>query len=83
MKHRVEIDPSFGDVICEIIEKNTGRRVEIVLIICPVEDDGKLGRPSFLTSQPPEITEQIIIQIAGGFAFAGKPIIDGVHVKDN
>lgn len=74
---RLDLDPRIGDAICQLIERQTGRQCHIALIACPM-DGAKLGQPAFVTSLQPDEMENLIIQIAGGFALAGKPTITGV-----
>jgi hypothetical protein len=83
--NQLTLDPRIGDAVCKIIElENPDRDFHVVIIACPVEDDGKLGQPAFVTSLMPEDTEQLLIQIAGNFAMMTKPpTIDGIHVADN
>jgi hypothetical protein len=82
---RLTLDPRIGEIVLKLIElENPDRDFHVVIIACPVEDDGKLGQPAFVTSLMPEDTEQLLIQIAGNFALMKKPpIIDGVHVSEN
>lgn len=75
---RLDLDPRLGDAILRLIEKTTGRECHIALIACPMEDT-KLGQPSFVTSLQPKEMEDLIIQIAGGFALAGERTVTGVH----
>jgi hypothetical protein len=73
---RLQLDPRLGEAILTLIERAAGRTCHIALIACPM-DGPKLGQPSFLTSLQPDEMENLIIQIAGGFALAGKRVIDG------
>lgn len=78
MSDRIRLDPRIGDAILQLVEKQTGRQCHIALIVCPMVGP-KLGQPDFVTSLRPSEMEDLIVQIAGGFALAGKPIIDGIH----
>lgn len=71
---RLDLDPRIGDAICQLIERQTGERVHIALIACPMEGP-KLGQPAFVTSLQPKEMENLIIQVAGGFALQGDPVI--------
>ncbi len=71
---RLKIDPRIGDAVLSIIEKTTGRQCHIAMIVCPM-DGAKLGQPEFVTSLQPSEMESLIIQVAGGFALAGKPTV--------
>lgn len=78
MTKRLDIPPRLGDAICQVIEKTNNQQVHVVLIACPVERSGKLGQPTFVTSLQPDEMENLVTQIAGGFALGGKR-----HVTDN
>ena len=70
----VKLDPRMGEAVLSLIEKQTGRRCHVAMIVCPM-DGPKLGQPAFVTSLAPSDMESLIIQVAGGFALAGKPTI--------
>ena len=76
MSARLELDPRLGEAILQLIERTTGRECHIALIACPM-DGRKLGQPTFVTSLQPDEMESLIVQVAGGFALAGKRVIDG------
>lgn len=71
MTKRLNIDPRIGDAVLQLIERQTGERCHIALIVCPM-DGLKLGQPSFVTSLQSAEMESLIVQVAGGFALAGK-----------
>jgi hypothetical protein len=75
----VLIDPRLGDVLCQHLERETGKRCHIVLIVMPIEaeneDDHRLGQPSFVTSLSPDDTEHVVRQIADSFDVAGQVMI--------
>lgn len=75
---RLNLDPRIGDAILQLIEKQTGEQVHIVLIACPMEGK-KLGQPSFVTSLQPDEMESLVTQIAGGFVLAGERKITGAN----
>lgn len=72
MSERLDLDPRLGDAILALIERTSGKRCHIALIACPM-DGPKLGQPAFVTSLQPAEMESLIVQVAGGFALAGKP----------
>jgi hypothetical protein len=76
MSARINLDPRIGDAVLQLIERLAGESVHIALIVCPM-DGPKLGQPEFVTSLQPAEMESLIVQIAGGFALAGKPTIKG------
>lgn len=76
MSARIKLDPRIGDAVLQLIERVTDEPVHIALIVCPM-DGAKLGQPEFVTSLKPAEMESLIVQIAGGFALAGKPTITG------
>lgn len=71
MSGGMKLDPRIGDAILQLIERQTGERCHIALIVCPMEG-AKLGQPAFVTSLQPAEMENLIVQIAGGFALAGE-----------
>ena len=71
---KLKLDPRIGDAVLTLIEKQTGQRCHIAMIVCPMEG-AKLGQPAFVTSLVPADMESLIVQVAGGFALAGKPTI--------
>lgn len=76
MGGRLKLDPRLGDAILQLIEKTSGRNCHIALIACPMDGE-KLGQPTFVTSLQPDEMENLIIQVAGGFALAGERTITG------
>ena len=72
MSERLKLDPRLGDAILALIEKMSGQQCHIALIACPMDGE-KLGQPAFVTSLQPHEMENLIVQVAGGFALAGKP----------
>lgn len=70
MSERIQIDPRIGDAVLALIEKQTGHRCHMAMIVCPIEG-AKLGQPQFVTSLQPDEMESLIVQVAGGFALAG------------
>lgn len=74
MGKRLNLDPRIGDAILQLIERTTGQQCHIALIACPM-DGKKLGQPAFVTSLQPHEMEDLIVQVAGGFALAGKPTV--------
>ena len=75
-RDRIKLDPRIGDAILQLIERQTGRECHIALIACPMVGP-KLGQPEFVTSLQPDEMESLIIQVAGGFALAGKRTVAG------
>ncbi len=75
MREELKLDPRIGDAVLSLIERQTGRRCHLALIVCPMEGE-KLGQPAFVTSLQPSEMEDLIVQVAGGFALAGRPTID-------
>ena len=73
---RLNLDPRIGDAVLALIERQTGKRCHIAMIVCPMEG-AKLGQPAFVTSLQPAEMESLIVQVAGGFALAGKPTVKG------
>lgn len=76
MSNRLDLDPRIGDAVLQLIERTTGQRVHVAMIVCPMDGE-KLGQPAFVTSLQPREMEDLIVQVAGGFALAGKPTIGG------
>lgn len=73
---RMKLDPRIGDAVLTLIEKQTGQRCHLAMIVCPMNGP-KLGQPEFVTSLQPHEMEDLIVQVAGGFALAGKPTVAG------
>lgn len=69
---KLNLDPRIGDAVLTLIERQTGKKCHIAMIVCPM-DGAKLGQPTFVTSLQPHEMESLIVQVAGGFALAGKP----------
>ena len=76
MGERLNLDPRIGDAVLQLIERQTGRECHMVMIVCPM-DGKKLGQPEFVTSLIPCDMESLVVQVAGGFALAGKPSVRG------
>ena len=82
MKNRLNVPVELGHGILQVIEDaNGGVECHLVMMVFPVEENGKLGQPSFLSSLAPDQMEDVIVQIAGGFAVIDKSkrIIDGIQ----
>lgn len=63
MKNRLPpINPAIGDSICELLERLTGREVDIILIAFLHGVDKP--QPEFITSYHPDIMESVIKQLA-------------------
>lgn len=71
---RLALDPRIGDAVLALLEKQTGQRCHMAMIVCPM-DGARLGQPTFVTSLAPAEMESLIVQVAGGFAAAGKPTV--------
>ena len=78
MSKRLKLDSRLGDAILTLIEKTSGVSCHIVLIACPM-DGAKLGQPAFVTSLQPDEMESLVVQVAGGFALAGKRHVESGH----
>ena len=75
MARRIRINPNTGDAVLTMLEKQTGERLHLVMIVFPL-DGPRLGQPEFVTSLVPDEMEQAIIQVAGGFVLAGKRTVE-------
>lgn len=75
MSERLQLDPRIGDAVLQLVERQTGRRCHLAMIVCPLEGP-RLGQPAFVTSLQPHEMEDLIVQVAGGFALAGRPTVE-------
>jgi hypothetical protein len=78
---RVTIPVKLGNLVLQVIEGANGDvECHMVMIVFPVQDDGKLGQPAFLSSLIPDQMEDVLIQVAGNFALLDKSkrVIDGI-----
>ena len=82
---RMIIDPRLGDAVCEAIQNMTGHNCHVIIIACPIvqvdDEHESIGQPSFVTSLQPDDMEELLIQIAGGMAVAGKRVVTGSTVQ--
>lgn len=69
---RIEVPPVLGDVICETIEKMTGRSSLIALIILPEEG----GIPTVITNMVEKL-ELLFFQLAQEYALGTAEIEPG------
>ena len=61
MDDRLNVNPRIGDAICTLIEKETGRWPNIILIMFP--SDVETPQPTFISNFEPEIMEDVIEQL--------------------
>lgn len=80
---RINVNPKIGDAVLSAVESENRCECHVVIIVCAIEHTGKLGQPQFVTSLQPSEMQDLVTQIAGGFALAGKPVIDGIYKGDN
>jgi hypothetical protein len=75
----VAVDPLLGDYITDLIERQTGREVEIILVVIPSEG----GSPTFVTSLLPDIMEHVVAQLSEKMKAGPKGrTITGSYSKD-
>jgi hypothetical protein len=72
-KPPLDINPTLGDKVVSAIESLHGVPVHLVMMVFEHMPDGKLGQPAFVTSLQTSEMEDVIVQVAGGIALAGKP----------